>query len=327
MYHELAKAKVTKNTTALQKKKMVDDANIKVANLLNHKRTVPLTAQKQIAALQKKLKENEKKRKQLVKDGKSTTAVEKAIAKQKVQIEHKSNTTDIAITTSRTNYIDPRVLVSWSKKAELVPPWSAIYSAALQKKFQWAIDMIPPSWDYLTTPLLDDLTDLVPVEEEVMKKGKGKKKSAKQPKKPNLTKRSGQRIPPVLTPEGTTEYLVEVYAVPYGPTLMVYGVGAQLMGKELDERGGVYSDVVHTSTPKAWVFPSDRVKTIKKYLEVQETVTYAKVIACAQELSTKYNAPVDSILEVVSEDIPFVGRFLSDEGFAKRVRENYKILQ
>jgi DNA topoisomerase I len=342
MYHELVKTRVTKNTTAIEKKKIVDDANIKVANLLNHRRTVPLTAQKQITALQEKLKANEKKRRLLIKEGKSTTAVEKAIAKQKIQIEHKSNTTDIAITTSRTNYIDPRIIVAWSKKAQLVPPWSLVYSKALQDKFQWAIDMIPPSWDYLSTPLRDDLADLAPVEEEPREKGKKNsskkpdkrsKPSAKKPKrsvekkvgqpKPDLTKRSGQRIPPVLTPEGSTEYLVEVYVVPYGPTLMVYGTGAKLMAKELEERGGVYSDVVHTSTPKAWVFPGEKAKIIKKYLEVQETITYAKVIACARELSTKYNAPADSILEEVREEVPFVGRFLSDEGFAKRVRENY----
>ena len=50
------------------------------------------------------------------KTGKSTAGLEKKIEAAKNRIEAKTDVLKVAISTSLTNYIDPRIVVAWSKK-------------------------------------------------------------------------------------------------------------------------------------------------------------------------------------------------------------------
>merc|ERR1712216_754930 len=75
-------------------------------------------------------------------------------------IESKENVLDIAMNTSKLNYIDPRIVVSWCSKHNL--PLSKVYSKALENIYKWAIDSTPLNWDYENTPLLPNMDKLQP---------------------------------------------------------------------------------------------------------------------------------------------------------------------
>ena len=46
---------------------------------------------------------------------------------------------EIALGTSKLNYLDPRISVAWCKKWEV--PLEKIYNKSQREKFAWAIDM------------------------------------------------------------------------------------------------------------------------------------------------------------------------------------------
>lgn len=183
MYEELKKIKIKSTDKDVDKKVKLDKANAKVAEVLNHKRTVPIKTQEKIKELKKELKDLYAELRQAESDGKKTAAIEKKIDTRKRQIETKSDTLSVAINTSKTNYIDPRIIVSWSKKYNL--PINKTYTQTMQKKFSWAINTISDDWDYFDTPLLGDMDKLDPVidGERPVKKEMVKKTEKKESKK------------------------------------------------------------------------------------------------------------------------------------------------
>ena len=46
---------------------------------------------------------------------------------------------EIALGTSKLNYLDPRITVSWCKRVDV--PVEKIYNRSQREKFSWAIDM------------------------------------------------------------------------------------------------------------------------------------------------------------------------------------------
>lgn len=52
---------------------------------------------------------------------------------------------NLSLTTSKTNYIDPRITIAFFKKHKL--PLDKIFSQTLRDKFFWAID-IPEDWTF-----------------------------------------------------------------------------------------------------------------------------------------------------------------------------------
>ena len=138
-------------------------ANITVAKLCNHQKNVGKSSNKQvenidnnIKKLKKKLKELERDKEVLTTDTQTetpTASQEKKIitlkskitktkdklqilqAKKKLKIELK----DISITTSRVNYLDPRITVAFLKKHDL--DLSKIFSKTLMEKFKWSFDV------------------------------------------------------------------------------------------------------------------------------------------------------------------------------------------
>ncbi|KAF2154645.1 topoisomerase I [Myriangium duriaei CBS 260.36] len=63
-----------------------------------------------------------------------------------VQGEDKKNTSDVALGTSKTNYIDPRLTVVFAKKFDV--PIEKLFSATLRAKFQWAIESTEEDWEF-----------------------------------------------------------------------------------------------------------------------------------------------------------------------------------
>ena len=54
---------------------------------------------------------------------------------------------DIALGTSKLNYLDPRISVAWCKKHEV--PIEKVYNKTQRQKFMWAIDMAGPEFRFI----------------------------------------------------------------------------------------------------------------------------------------------------------------------------------
>ena len=162
MYEELKKIKLRKGETEADKKLKFDRANVAVAEVLNHQRTVSKKNKEAIAILRTKLEDLKKELAQKRGEGKNTDAIQKRIDGTARSIQSKSDTLNVAMSTSRTNYIDPRIVVAWCEKNGL--DISKVYSAPNQKKFKWAVDTTGPDWDYFTAPLPEGMDRLNPVE-------------------------------------------------------------------------------------------------------------------------------------------------------------------
>lgn len=61
------------------------------------------------------------------------------LKRMEIQVTDKEENKDIALGTSKLNYLDPRISVAWCKKNQV--PIEKIYSKTQRDKFRWAIDM------------------------------------------------------------------------------------------------------------------------------------------------------------------------------------------
>nr|CAG4641512.1 EOG090X0296 [Eurycercus lamellatus] len=144
-------------------------ANRAVAILCNHQRAVPKTFAKSMENLQKKIDakreaidEAEMSYKDLKKEAKKTGSAAAKIAagkkekqveklkeqlmKLEVQATDREENKEIALGTSKLNYLDPRISVAWCKKHDV--PIEKIYNKTQREKFQWAIDMAGPEFEF-----------------------------------------------------------------------------------------------------------------------------------------------------------------------------------
>lgn len=140
-------------------------ANRAVAILCNHQRSVPKTHAKSMENLMKKIeakkdmvKEAEKQYKDAKKHAKGSQkenmiadkkkkALERLrdqLAKLEVLATDKDENKEIALGTSKLNYLDPRISVAWCKKNNV--PIEKIYNKTQREKFRWAIDMAGPEY-------------------------------------------------------------------------------------------------------------------------------------------------------------------------------------
>ncbi|SAM06171.1 hypothetical protein [Absidia glauca] len=63
----------------------------------------------------------------------------------RVQATDREENKEISLGTSKLNYIDPRIIVSWCRKHDV--PMEKVYSRTLKDKFRWAQD-IPDGWSF-----------------------------------------------------------------------------------------------------------------------------------------------------------------------------------
>ncbi|KAF2874964.1 DNA topoisomerase 1 [Massariosphaeria phaeospora] len=68
------------------------------------------------------------------------------IETMKVQLEDKEGNKEVALGTSKINYIDPRLTVVFSKKFDV--PIERFFSKTLREKFDWAIKSVDEDWDF-----------------------------------------------------------------------------------------------------------------------------------------------------------------------------------
>jgi len=68
------------------------------------------------------------------------------IATLQTQSEDRENNKEVALGTSKINYIDPRLTVVFSKKFDV--PIERFFSKTLRDKFEWAIKSVDEDWDF-----------------------------------------------------------------------------------------------------------------------------------------------------------------------------------
>lgn len=68
------------------------------------------------------------------------------LKKLEIQTIDKEENKDIALGTSKLNYLDPRISVAWCKKFDV--PIEKVYSKTQREKFRWAIDMATADYHF-----------------------------------------------------------------------------------------------------------------------------------------------------------------------------------
>ncbi len=134
---ELEKSGIKKEDPDYQKLFAAKMANLKVAEVANHKRKIPPTFQDRLTKKQERLKELLAQFEAKKAEGKKTDTAKIRIEKAKLDIELTKRTEEYNLGTSLKSYIDPTAYVKWSKKVKF--DITKFYPKTLQKKFSWAI--------------------------------------------------------------------------------------------------------------------------------------------------------------------------------------------
>lgn len=71
--------------------------------------------------------------------------VDTSINKWNIKKTEKDELKSVALTTSKINYIDPRITVAWAKKVNL--PVEKLFSKSLREKFPWAMS-VDDDWEF-----------------------------------------------------------------------------------------------------------------------------------------------------------------------------------
>ncbi|KAM9376105.1 DNA topoisomerase I, mitochondrial [Pholidichthys leucotaenia] len=160
-----------KSDTEAEKLLSYNRANRAVAILCNHQRAPPKTFEQSMANLQIKIdarkeqlalaKSELKQAKKEAKtkgdtDAKLQALVEKKkvavkrceaqLLKMELQLTDREENKQIALGTSKLNYLDPRISVAWCKNMEV--PVEKIYNKTQRDKFAWAIDMTEADFEF-----------------------------------------------------------------------------------------------------------------------------------------------------------------------------------
>eukprot|EP00754_Rhynchopus_humris_P012808 Rhum_TRINITY_DN14305_c29_g1::Rhum_TRINITY_DN14305_c29_g1_i1::g.80287::m.80287 len=76
---------------------------------------------------------------------KKVDTLEASLTKHKANMATKDDTKEVSLSTSKTNYIDPRVCTAWCKRYEVNP--KKVYTQTLIDKFKWASG-VPETWRF-----------------------------------------------------------------------------------------------------------------------------------------------------------------------------------
>ncbi|RXM27091.1 DNA topoisomerase I, mitochondrial [Acipenser ruthenus] len=144
-------------------------ANRAVAILCNHQRAAPKSFEKSMENLQAKIeakrqqleqaridlkkakvdyekKKDEKSKKLMEKKAALVKRLEEQLKKLQLQVTDREENKQIALGTSKLNYLDPRISVAWCKKFGV--PIEKIYTKTHRDKFAWAIHMTDEDFEF-----------------------------------------------------------------------------------------------------------------------------------------------------------------------------------
>ena len=126
-----------------------------VAIKLNHKKGHTDSVKERLKKDQEKIEELKEKC-NLEKDEKKKTKIKADIEKKEFQLYDRDESKEIALDTSKKNYIDPRIVKAWvEKNFEDEKRLEKIYTKTHMKHFRWAIEdsSFDDEWDYNDTEL------------------------------------------------------------------------------------------------------------------------------------------------------------------------------
>jgi DNA topoisomerase-1 len=134
---ELEKSGVTKEDPDYKKNYAAKMANLKVAEVANHKRKIPPTFDDRLKKKEEALKTMQQQLKAKKAEGKKTESLESRIEKAKLDLELTRLTREYNLGTSLKSYIDPQAYVRWAKKVKF--DIIKFYPTTLRNKFSWAL--------------------------------------------------------------------------------------------------------------------------------------------------------------------------------------------
>jgi DNA topoisomerase-1 len=133
----LNKSGVTRKDADYVKNFQAKTANLKVAEVANHKRKIPPNFDERLVKKEAKLKELEAKLEEKKAEGKKTESLTTRIEKTKLDVELTKLTKEYNLGTSLKSYIDPTAYVKWAKSVDF--NLDKFYPKTLRKKFSWAL--------------------------------------------------------------------------------------------------------------------------------------------------------------------------------------------
>ena len=134
---ELEKSGVTKQDPDYRKSFAAKMANLKVAEVANHKRKIPPTFDERVTQKEARLKELKAKLAEKKAEGKKTDAWVTRVEKARLDLDLMKQTKEYNLGTSLKSYIDPAAYVKWARKVDF--DLEKFYPKTLQKKFSWAL--------------------------------------------------------------------------------------------------------------------------------------------------------------------------------------------
>lgn len=134
---ELEKSGIKKEDPTYKKNFAAKMANLKVAEVANHKRKIPPTFDERLAKKEENLKKLQEQLEAKKREGKKTESLETRIERAKLDIELTKLTREYNLCTSLKSYIDPTAYVKWAKKVKF--NIEKFYPKTLRNKFSWAL--------------------------------------------------------------------------------------------------------------------------------------------------------------------------------------------
>lgn len=113
------------------KKYIATVANLKAAEICNHKRKLPKNWHKSMEKKKERLKKLKEKK---------TKRSKESARKLRYRIKAMKETRNYNLGTSLKSYIDPRIYYNWGKKVDF--DWKLYYPKTLQRKFSWVEDEV-----------------------------------------------------------------------------------------------------------------------------------------------------------------------------------------
>jgi len=134
---ELEKSGVKKQDPDYKKSYAAKLANLKVAEVANHKRKIPPTFDERVAQKEARLKELKARLEEKKAEGKKTDTFAARVEKARLDLDLMKQTKEYNLGTSLKSYIDPAAYVKWARKVDF--DLENFYPKTLQKKFSWAL--------------------------------------------------------------------------------------------------------------------------------------------------------------------------------------------
>ena len=252
MYCALKGLKIEEKSTKKNIKKEFAKANAEVAEVLNHVRTPSGKANEALKKLKDDLAEAT-----LKKDTKKIKTL-------KENIEIKENVLTVAINTSLSNYIDPRLVVSWAKTNQVDP--SDIYTKTLFDKFKWAIDRTEEEWDWETEPI-EDQDEESPAEPP---------KSTRKPTISTTPPRKPGKINPKVETPSERKPIINISITPPREPRIKLGPGTiedYRLILQLCEEFDIYRENIKKVRPEflEWIYPLCKDAVEKRGVKVEAT--------------------------------------------------------